>query len=74
MHWTTERAAAVAGLSPAAFLAAMVRKQCIDEDYRVDPVYWQRAGEPLWDAELVTKWAERRVQRGRRPHGEIPTP
>lgn len=59
MHWT-EEAAAAAGLTPPALLHAMPREQCTDEDYRVDSMYWNEAGEPLYDAELATKWAERR--------------
>ena len=60
---TTAQAAALAGMSPAAFRKAMTLERRRGRDYRRPPEEWPDARTPLWDAELVREWAATRPRR-----------
>ena len=60
---TTAQAAALAGMSPAAFRKAMTLERRRGRDYRLPPAEWPDARTPLWDADAVREWNQNRARR-----------
>ena len=60
---TTAQAAALAGMSPAAFRKAMTLERRRGRDYRLPPAEWPDARTPMWDADAVGNWSRERRRR-----------
>mgnify|MGYP003427718806 FL=1 len=60
---TTAEAAALAGMSPAAFRKAMTLERQRGRDYRQPRESWPDARTPLWDADAVRQWSRERARR-----------
>ena len=63
---TTAQAAALAGMSPAAFRKAMTLERQRGRDYRQPRETWPDARTPLWDADAVSAWDAGRQRRNNR--------
>ena len=63
---TTAQAAALAGMSSAAFRKAMTLERRQGRDYRQPRETWPDARTPLWDRVAVAKWSRERPRRNRK--------
>jgi len=58
------QAAALAGMSSAAFRKAMTLERQRGRDYRQPRESWPDARTPRWDADAVSAWNQTRARRG----------